>query len=295
MEAKQRTDGFTTKTPVQSALVLLNRLHRSPDQPPPIPDQPPGEGQQKILVGLSGGKDSIVVLDLCVTVFGAANVQPFHLYLLPDLRCEQEILDRVVRYYPEMPKRIELPRAGLRENLASCTGRSITPSLMDRLGSRSLYNEKSIERIVRSRTGIRWIAGGHRIFDSLHRRGMLHRCQGFWKESYKTGTFVGRIYPIFLWHPQDVFSYLKTRKLPIPDMMQFSAVNYTKSSGTSIVNPVFIQRLKLHYPDDYAKLKRLFPNLEDSIKRDESRAKYGIDNQLGLETDYGNDHEATSV
>ena len=46
----------------------------------------------KILVGLSGGKDSVATLDLCLKVFGKENVACFNMFYLPDLQCQEKML-----------------------------------------------------------------------------------------------------------------------------------------------------------------------------------------------------------
>ena len=63
--------------------------------------------------------------------------------------------------------------------------------------------------------------------------------------------------------------------------------NYNQASGVEITNPVFMQHLKKHYPKDYIKVKKMFPFIEDSLHRDEIRAKYAIANQSNIETNFG--------
>lgn len=246
---------------VKKALSLLERVKRS--------------GEERIIVGLSGGKDSLVTLDLCVRVFGEAGVQPFHLYLLPGLECEQGPIRRIVSRYKSLPPVIELPHPKLRVFLADSVARPLTPSLKRRLGV-NFYNWAVVERIVRSRTGIRWIAYGHRMIDSPQRRGMLNRCQGWWEYNYKGDKPVRKVFPIYDWRPSDIFSYIRNRRLPTPDMMVFK---HNKSCGTNLADPRLYQWLQQHYPQDYLRIKRLFPDSDVYRVRDEIRARLGIDNQ----------------
>lgn len=273
MSDKDRSE-YTTKTPVADATRLLKKVKDA--------------GFDKIIVALSGGKDSICTLALAIEVFGQANVQPYHMWWVKGLRCEMDIIDKLIRRFPQMPALIDLPTPRVRDLLATSFGRSITPSLMDRMESKSLYDHTTVEKVVRFRTGIRWIAGGHRIMDSLHRRGMLHACHGYWDRSEK-GTLIQRVYPIYRWHYRDVFAYLKHRKLPVPDMFGAQA---HKVSGTSIMDPSFILHCKQHYPDDFAKIKKLYPFVEDTIHRDTIRARLGIANAADLDTSLGKSLDA---
>ena len=251
---------YTTTTPIADAISLLKRVK---------------ERESKIIVAFSGGKDSICTLALAVRVFGQENVQPYHLYWVKGLECEMGIIRKVLSRYPKLRPLIDLPTPSVRELLANNYGRSLTPSVIDRVSKKSMYTQNTVEKIVRFRSGIRWIAGGHRIMDSLHRRGMLHACHGFWEDFH-------RVYPLYRWHYKDVFSFLKHENLPVPDMYGAKANN---ASGTDITDPSFILHCKKHYPEDFRKIKALFPFIEDSVFRDCVRARLGIANVARIETD----------
>lgn len=53
----------------------------------------------KILVGLSGGKDSLATLDLCIKAFGKANVYPFCMEFIPNLRVIDEMLGYAIKRF----------------------------------------------------------------------------------------------------------------------------------------------------------------------------------------------------
>jgi len=256
----------TTRTPIRDAYALLDKVRAT--------------GHTKIAAALSGGKDSIATLDLCIQYFGQKNVHPFYLYWIKDLECENAILNKIQHFYKDMPQIVKIPHYGLAEFLRNCTGRSLTPSIIERLGPKSMWTAKKTEKVARMKTGAKWIAGGHRISDSLHRRGMLHQCSGFWQYGEKTREPIYRVYPIYKWSSHNVFSYLKERHLPTPDMF---GNNYNKASGIELTNPVFISHLQRHYPNDYARVKHLFPFIEDARFRDEVRAKLKIQNQSNIE------------
>src|SRR5271154_4052965 len=52
-------------TPLAGARRMLHELHARADG---------------VMVGLSGGKDSLVTLDLCIDEFGSEHVKPFFMY-----------------------------------------------------------------------------------------------------------------------------------------------------------------------------------------------------------------------
>ena len=62
-----------------------------------------------VLVGFSGGKDSIVTLDLCVKYF--KNVIPFFLYIAPDLSFQE----RQLKWY-ENKYNLEISRAMIKHS-----------------------------------------------------------------------------------------------------------------------------------------------------------------------------------
>lgn len=250
-----RDTGFAKK-PVQEAIDILSEVK--------------GMGVPNILVALSGGKDSVAVLDLCYTVFGKGNVFAFHCYWIKGLEIEESVLRILRRRYSI--ETIELPHPGLKGFYQNSMGRTFSSENSLRMQD-AKYDWKLVEAIAKKRSGARWIANGSRMQDSLHRRGMLNRCQGIWERSYTTDKPILKVYPVYRWRHTDIFSYLKMRKLPIPDMAQNSA---HKSSGTDFKDPDFLLYVKKNFPEDYEKIKKFMPRAEDVIYRDMVRAKHDI-------------------
>jgi phosphoadenosine phosphosulfate reductase len=201
-----------------------------------------------VLVAFSGGKDSWCVLDMCTRVFD--HVEAFFMYFLPGISTAEAELERARARYGIVIH--QLPHWVTSFDLRD--GSYMFPSwrLMDieYLKLRDIYN------VMIARTGIPMIATGARRGDSLwrkrnlaniaHYRDVCHPCVG--------------------WSKADVLSYLDIHKIPRPP-----------SSGGAMtgVGLAVPEILWLHdnYPDDYAKLIKVFPFAEAVVWR---RKFYGV-------------------
>jgi phosphoadenosine phosphosulfate reductase len=201
-----------------------------------------------VLVGFSGGKDSLVCLDLCVRVF--KKVVPFFMYLVPDI----EICNQALEYAKE---RYGLPVIQYPHWLIF---------RLLKYGIYCDYNEKNnqeipelkindIHKAIVHDTGIPLVCWGAKKSDSMWRR-----------RYFSINKFDQVCYPLKEWNKQDVFAYLRLNKIPIPDTAGVTASGIDLST-----KPV----LWLHdkYPEDYAKIKEIFPFVEAIVKR---REFYGI-------------------
>lgn len=192
-----------------------------------------------LMVGFSGGKDSIATLDLAVKVF--PRVEAFFMYLVPGLRCEDEMIARVMRRFPTV-KLHRIPHPDLsgymRRNVFGCNPRGEATKKLDLA---------KIEGHLRERTGIDWFAYGERCSDGLVRNAKLKKIQGI-------AVKQRRVYPLWTWKAADVIGYLHAAKLPVPRL-----IGGRKVSGAVAIYPQTLSWLKVHYPDDYAKVCAAFP------------------------------------
>ncbi len=196
----------------------------------------------RVIVGLSGGKDSLATLDLAVEVFGAHGVVCFFMYLVDGLRCvEAPVMAAVNRYhvrlvkYPHWVLANMIKYAVLRPHVEGCYEWSETK-----------YTD--IENAARADTGIEWVATGQRMDESLERRGMLHKVSGFDEKR-------ARLYPLWNWSARDVYSYLRWRRIAPPPAFGKGA------RGVSGINlaPATLRWVREFYPDDYEKIVEVFP------------------------------------
>lgn len=215
--------------------------------------------QTGIIIGVSG-KDSLVVLDLCHQVFGSDNVVGFHLEILPHLECVESTLGMVERRYGIAIHRLAHPDAS--DYLRFSRFRKCSPTVEDKIQRNLRWAD--IEAVMRSRTGLEWIAQGHRITDSLQRRAMIQRHRGLMKKQR-------RIYPIWDWKPVDVFAYIRQKRIPVPPMF---GSRIDKTSGVAPGSAECMLYLKNHHPRDYQRIVSVFPGVETLAYRDELRASY---------------------
>ncbi len=198
---------------------------------------------QEVLVAFSGGKDSLVVLDLACRHF--KRVVPFFMFLVPGLRCQEEKM-RIVRERWGLEV-LNYPHFLLFKAFAFglyCNRTVMTSTGMPDFGLTDIY------KAVISDTGIRFIVNGSKETDSLWRR----------QKYFKFMTFENVIYPIKTWRKHDVLSYLKMNNIPLPSSSGH------QSTGIDLSTPSL---LWLHdkYPDDFERLRNYFPYIGAVVKR----------------------------
>lgn len=201
-----------------------------------------------VIVGFSGGKDSIVTLDLCFRYF--KRVVPFFMYLVPGL----EFQEKMLRWYENKYKTeiIRIPHFEVSEFL--------------KYGSFTLYDQNvdvvgitDTYEYIRQKTGIHWIAAGERCADSIVRNAMI-------KQSGSIDYKRGRFYPIAYWKKNDVMQYIKLRRLYLSPEQKKLGFSFRSLSGNELAV------IKEHYPDDYKKILRVYPFAGAAVERFE---KYG--------------------
>jgi phosphoadenosine phosphosulfate reductase len=195
------------------------------------------------LVAFSGGKDSLVCLDLACRHF--KKVLPFNLYFVPGLKCIEDNLDIArkkyrlnILYYPSFLL-FNVIRRQIYCKSSIKTFESIKPlSLID------------IYKAIMYDTGIEIIINGAKKSDSMWRRQKYF--------TYMKHSFIS--YPLVDWRKIDVMAYLKIHNLPIPVSSGHG------STGVDLSEPS-IRWLHDQHHDDYLILRKWFPLVEAVIKR----------------------------
>jgi phosphoadenosine phosphosulfate reductase len=214
------------------------------------------EESDSILVGVSGGKDSLVVLDLCCALF--PRVEGYCMRIL-DVRCataDAELAARRHRIPLHVVPHFDTPR--LIKHAVFRFHRNDADNVRE-------LKLKDIESDLRSKTGIDWLATGERMTDSAARRIMMTENGGINHKSR-------HVYPIADWLDRDVFSYLRAKRIPLPE--RWGRVLTQGGTGFTLT-PAVLRHVRAKYPDDYERIRQAFPFAESLIKREEFQAAQG--------------------
>ncbi|WP_294637412.1 phosphoadenosine phosphosulfate reductase family protein [uncultured Aquabacterium sp.] len=203
----------------------------------------------RVCVGFSGGKDSLVCLDLAVRFF--SEVVPFCMYLVPDLDCDRqrtaiakERYGLDVHFFPH-PVSLNYLQGGY-----YC-------DFLPFLQAMPEVHPWTYYKGMMGRMGCTLMIDGMKKADGSFRRRKL----ATETEEEKRMTFR----PLKQWLKWEVLSYLKARDIPLPKSHTNTAAG---NSGTSLqVQEV----LTLHdyYPADYEKVRAIFPYVDAIVARRE--------------------------
>lgn len=234
------------------------------------------------IVYLSGGKDSVVTLDLCRSHF--SRVEAVFMYFVPGLSFQETYLRYLERRYSLSVLRI--PHWGLSHLFRSASFRHSTAAS----SSAKLVKIRDVDAYIRRHFNIDYIATGEKACDSLERRTQIVQCDAL-NHSRR------RIYPIAWWTHNDVMSYLDRQQiLPSPEYR----ITWDKKSFGSLWSRQILP-IAEHYPDDYAKIKKQFPMIDAQVQRwrqmqgreDEIEAsellEQGADNGEGIDEEDGDE------
>lgn len=197
---------------------------------------------EHVIVSFSGGKDSVVTLDLCCRYF--KQVSAFFMYQVPDLSFQEATLRYAENRYGITIERI--PHFELSEFMASGAMRKEDYSV-------PIISINDCYRYVRLINDTWWIAAGERIADSIVRRAMI-------KRSGCVDEKRGRFYPLANFNKAEVMAYIKHHRLKLAP-----ETNIIGHSFRSLM-PKDAYMIKTHYPQDFEKIKRWFPFIEASVK-----------------------------
>lgn len=196
-----------------------------------------------VIVGFSGGKDSIVTLDLCFRYF--KNVRPFFMYLVPGLSFQENMLKRYEeRYGTEI---IRLPHFECSEFLKYGSF-TMADFNVDVVGINDTY------AYLRDLTGIHWIAAGERCADSIVRNAMIKKSGSI---DYKRGRF----YPLAYWKKNEVLQYIKQKKLYLSKEQKEIGFSFRSLAGNELAV------IKEYYPEDYEKILKVYPFAGAGVER----------------------------
>jgi len=203
---------------------------------------------QSVNVGVSLGKDSVCMLDLCVKNF--RNVYPFFMYFVKGLSFQEAYIRYLEeRYHVGI---LRLPHWML--GTCYCGGLYRDQNfLTDTCPNITI---KDIEDYMVDETGTPWFCYGQMMCESIERNAMI-------KHNGEVDEENKRIYPLAEWNPKKVFQYLKNHGIELSPEYRYAK----RSIGD--LRPENVEIVKEHFPDDYETIKRIFPYIEAKEKQNE--------------------------
>ena len=189
-----------------------------------------------IIVGLSGGKDSLCLCEL-VRMAGVKTPAYFHMEFLPGLRIERDMLEYACQ------------RFGIKyEDILNVPSEQYIKAM--HYSAYTWYSPKAKKTFPNcSRTDVfKSVSGrlkgtvitGVKKADSMMMTRMINNNRGV------------VLYPMADWTLKDVFTFMEIRKIKIPELIRKGC----RSIGLGYNNLKFIAD---NYPDDYEKIQQVFP------------------------------------
>ena len=200
-----------------------------------------------VVVAFSGGKDSVVTLDLCCRYF--KKVSAFFMYQIPNLSFQEATIRYAEKRYGIEIER--LPHFELSEFLAYGAFRKHDFSV-------PIITCNDIYKYVRLTNDTYWIAAGERIADSIVRRAMM-------KKSGCIDEVRGRFFPIANFTKLDVVNYIKHHQLKASPESRILGHSFRS------LHPADLAKIKIHYPEDYERIVTWFPFVEAGLIHEENR------------------------
>lgn len=204
-------------------------------------------GRESILVSYSGGKDSLVVLDLCSKIY--PRVVCFFMYFIPNLDVVEKQMDYArnkygvqILYYPHWSLLNALKYNTYRDEDKTFAG------LRD-------YGLNDINHIASRETGIDAIAHGAKKSDSIWRA-----------KTMGTKIYKNIVTPLADWNKWDVLAYCKANDLPVPDSSKGTA------SGIGLTRKELFW-LHDNHKEDFDRLARVFKYAPAAIAQREFYGK----------------------
>lgn len=198
-----------------------------------------------VIVAFSGGKESIVTLDMCFRYF--KRVVPFFMYICPGLSFQEKTLEWYEKKY--QTEIIRVPHMDVSEFYHWGSFRAADETF-------PIVSINDIYKWVRLESDVWWIAAGERIDDSIVRRAMI-------KHSSSIDVQRGRFYPVAMWKKKEILDYIKFHKLYIGQDSKKLGFSFKSLDGRELL------MLKENFPDDYKKILRLYPFAAAGVKREE--------------------------
>lgn len=210
-------------------------------------------GIRDVICSVSCGNDSVASLDLCCEHFD--RVEAFFMYFVKGLSFQEQYLQCLEKRYGI--KILRMPHWALPQLLKYATFRHPTA----RSTSLTLLKPKHAESLARKTFGMQWVTTGIKYSDSIERNAQVAR------SDYGVESKRDLIWPLGNWTHADVSSYLSLKDLPAPPDYRIKMEHgHSGSIGCGLWVGDIVP-IKEHYPEDYEKIRRMFPLIDVQIQR----------------------------
>lgn len=203
----------------------------------------------RVIVAVSGGKDSAVTLDLCARFF--SEVHAFFMYLVPGLSFQEAVLRHYEARYGIVIERV--PHPMLADWMRYGVFRKADYSV-PRITVPDVYHHLRLKRDAW------WVAAGERIADSTIRRAMI-------KKSSSIDAKRGRVYPVAHFRKADVLRYVDRHRLKVAPESRVLGHSFRS------LEPKEMALVRRHYPADFERIKAWFPFVEAGVFRFEQEGR----------------------
>lgn len=202
-----------------------------------------------VTVSFSGGKDSLVTLDLCTKFI--PKVTAVFFYKIPNLQFENAYFSKIKKIYGVDVVKFPSPSLlnFLKEGAYGSDTVKGVKALPD-LGWWQCIKERfQINSVIRQMTGAAWVAVGVKKYDTVLRYTSIYK-------RYGNMNLRDRVsYPVIDWKDKDIWNYIRRNNLPTNPLY----ARCGRSFGMLV--PKTVTAIREMFPEDYARIKALYPHV----------------------------------
>jgi len=209
-------------------------------------------GIDEVICFVSCGRDSSVMLDLSCKHFD--RVVGVFMHVVQGISFQERYLQHLEQRYGITIHRI--PHWGLSRVLKGGAFRHQT----GQTANLRLMKPMHAEAYARKLTGLRWIATGEKYHDSLERNVQLTKANGISEQRSK-------VWPLAWWTHSDVEAYAARERLLASPDYRLKLQGGHRGSMSSLLTADEIVPIYERYPEDFQRIKRVFPMVEAQVQR----------------------------
>lgn len=195
----------------------------------------------RLIVFLSAGKDSAVMLNLLCKFIEPERLHIYHLYYF------KPILSFHKKYFDMLERRYNV-------KINYIAHYDLQNKIKSRKRTRKL-KQTDTENFLREKHDTKWCVWGYRKDESLERRGMMaHIPDGIDHQH-------GKVYPLIDWNNPSIMDYIDKNNIPLSIEYRYGLRDMTVLKNEQVI------WLKNNYPEDFEILSKEYPYLKAELLR----------------------------